>query len=286
MLHCVVYNVRLGQCVAFIPKDDRNYTMFIDCGHDDNFHPVDHIIEYLGVDEKGNEFLGNLTLTNYDHDHFSGLPYLKSKIKIKTVNFSENLTSDELEDIKDEITPALQAVIDIKTTYTSSAKDHSPPYTKKIFRLTVEDLEENKVAVTTNNLSQLVFITYGGKTICITGDLEKPSWNIMLKKKDVRNFLQKTDVFFASHHGRINGYCADVFKYCKPECIIISDKEIVHGTQEDMSQLYAKHIYGDGIIFKSGENENKRKVITTRSDGHILINVPSNGDIEYISYFL
>jgi beta-lactamase superfamily II metal-dependent hydrolase len=257
--------------------------MFIDCGHDDDFHPIDHIIEYLPKDEKGKYYLGNLTLTNYDHDHFSSLPYLKNKVKIKTVNFPKNLSVEDLVDLKDEITEALQAVFDIKERYTGTAKNHEPPYVKKIFHLTIDELENANVPVTTNHLSQLVFIKYGGKTICISGDLERPSWEIILKKKGVKDCLQTTNIFFASHHGRRNGYCADVFNYCKPECIIISDKEIVHGTQESMSQVYAKHIIGNGIVFNSGSTKTRRKVITTRSDGHILINLDTNGNFEFIS---
>ncbi len=286
MLQCVIFNVRLGQCVAFIPEENkRDYSMFIDCGHDDDFHPIDHIFEYLPKHNGHIRMLGNLTLTNYDHDHFSGLPYLKDKVKINRVSFPKNLTVDDLIDIKDEVTPALQAVIDIKNVYTEDVKaeEYNPPYEKRPFYLTKDELKKAGISIETNHLSQIVFIRYGGNTICITGDLEKPSWELMLKKPEVCDLLKQTNIFFASHHGRENGYCADVFKYCNPECIIISDKEIVHGTQENMSQTYGKHVCGDGITFKSGSTINFRKVITTRSDGHILINLHPSGDVEYIS---
>jgi beta-lactamase superfamily II metal-dependent hydrolase len=283
MLQCLVFNVRLGQCLAFYPVHDPNYSMLIDCGHEDDFHPIDFLINYLPKDGIGRAILGNLTLTNYDHDHFSGLPYLKDKVNIKTVNFPQNLTANDLIYLKDEITDALNAVIDIKSNYTETAQGHNPPYVKNAFRLTVAELMSYNVPVTTNNLSQLVFITYGEKTICVTGDLEKPSWELMLKNFDVCSLLQRTNIFFASHHGRLNGYCADVFTYCKPECIVISDKEIIHGTQENMSQRYAKHVYGDGILLKSGNYTNRRKVITTRSDGHVLISISENGVFDYMS---
>jgi len=256
--------------------------MLIDCGHEDDFHPIDHIIDLLPK-ENGKPVLGNLTLTNYDHDHFSGITYLVNKVKINTVNFPDNLTSDDLIYIKDDLTPALLAIIDIKNRYTGTAQGHTPPYKTIIFHLTVEELKNANVPVTTNNLSQMVFIKYGGKVICLTGDLEKPSWELMLKKASVRQLLKETNIFFASHHGRRNGYCADVFEYCKPECIIISDKEIIHGTQESMSQIYAKHVFGNGIEFRSNNNVNIRKVITTRSDGHVLINLSEDGDFEFIS---
>jgi beta-lactamase superfamily II metal-dependent hydrolase len=285
MLQCVVFNVRLGQCVAFLPVNHLEYMTFIDCGHEDDFHPIDFINENVEglLKEAGKTVLGNLTLTNYDHDHFSGLPYLRTKAKIRTTRFSKNLSSADLIELKDEITDALEEVLDIKGTYTQTAQNHNPPYVKKLFSLTKDELEAAGVPITTNHLSQIVFFTYRERTICISGDLEEPSWELMLRKSQVRELLQKTDIFFASHHGRKNGYCERVFDYCAPECVIISDKEIVHGTQESMSQKYAKHVTGDGVIFKSGLTSNKRKVISTRSDGHILINLHPNGSFEYIS---
>lgn len=285
MIQCVIFNVRLGQCVAFYPVDAPEYLMLVDCGHESDFHPIDFLIENtddLPKDRAGKVILGNLTLTNYDHDHFSGLPYLMTKTKLKTTRFPKNLSCDDLIDLKDEMTDALTAVLDIKDGYTNSAQNHNPPYVIKTFHLTKDELAAD-ITITTNHLSQIVFFSYGGKTICISGDLEKPSWELMLKKAKVCELLQQTNIFFASHHGRDNGYYDFIFTYCEPECIIISDKEIVHGTQESMSQKYAKHVIGDGIQFKSGSASNKRKVLSTRSDGHILINLHPNGDSEYIS---
>jgi hypothetical protein len=207
------------------------------------------------------------------------------KVKIKTTRFPKNLSSDDLLDIKDDVTDALEAVIDIKNNYTNPAKRHNPPYTKIVFSLTQDELKNAGIKVETNHLSQIVFVSYGYNTLCITGDLEEPSWKLMLKKPRVRELLQQTNIFFASHHGRKNGYCAKVFDYCSPECIIISDKEMMYSTQENMSQLYAKHINDNGIEFSSRNQTNKRKVITTRSDGHVLINLSSN-NVEYISLTL
>lgn len=39
----------------------------------------------------------------------------------------------------------------------------------------------------------------------------------MLKNADFRQRLAEVNVFVASHHGRENGYCEEVFQYCKPE---------------------------------------------------------------------
>jgi hypothetical protein len=75
------------------------------------------------------------------------------------------------------------------------------------------------------------------------------------------------NVFVASHHGRENGYCEEMFQHCRPDIVIISDKKVDHNTQE--------HCYGthaSGIDFWRGiEYLGRRYVLTTRKDGHIAI---------------
>jgi hypothetical protein len=93
----------------------------------------------------------------------------------------------------------------------------------------------------------------------------------------VRENLKATTVFVASHHGRENGYHESVFEFCKPECIIISDKPIVHETQVDMASTYARHVDGAGVLF----GDRRRQVLSTRNDGHIHMVFSPNGDREY-----
>jgi hypothetical protein len=66
------------------------------------------------------------------------------------------------------------------------------------------------------------------------------------------------------------GYCGEVFDYCSPSVVIISDKEIVHDTQ--------KNVHGDhatGILWSGGPE--RRYVLTTRSDGMIAIKMNAAG---------
>ena len=54
-----------------------------------------------------------------------------------------------------------------------------------------------------------------------------------------------------------------VFEYCKPHIILLSDKSIVHDSQE---HDYSKH--ATGVKWSSGQT---RRVLTTRCDGHIRL---------------
>ena len=116
----------------------------------------------------------------------------------------------------------------------------------------------------TNNLSLVTFIHCDNFVIVFPGDLEKSGWQELLKNVSFRINLEKVNIFVASHHGRESGYYESVFKYCKPELVIISDKEIVHETQK---QLYQRHAQG----FPANNARTLRYVLTTRSDGMITI---------------
>lgn len=87
-----------------------------------------------------------------------------------------------------------------------------------------------------------------------------------------QSIVSETQVLVASHHGRENGICDDIFtKYgCHPFWIVISDKGHAHETQDTVN-YYAGKVKGAAF-----DNE-IRKVLTTRSDGTILFTFRSDG---------
>ena len=280
-MEILFFNVGLGQCVFFYPRKNPEYGLMIDAGHTSEVNPVDFLINKNFFPKKQDtRELGNLTLTNYDHDHYSNLAYLRSKVKIKTIKFPKNLEPHEIDNLKPDKTVALGALLEIRREYTASADDYNPPFKKNCYYLEKSDFDGDKIS--TNDLSQIVFVTFNGTTVCIPGDLEEKSWKLILRRAIVQELLKITDVFVASHHGRISGFHEDVFSFCKPECIIMSDKEIIHGTQENTSSLYGRYVKGNGISFPG--NQNPRKVLTTRSDGNIWIRIEENGERKYNNF--
>lgn len=284
MLEMCVFNVGLGQCIFLRPAENNGeYSTLIDCGSSPGFSPADFIKQFLPRNEWGQPNLKSLVLTNYDEDHFSGVVDLKNKVKIETISFAKNLSSDEIKNSKDIKTTALTEMLALKDGYTGAVSIWNPPYTKQSFSLNKNEIQETREDVLlnrwdTNNLSQLVFIEYKGFVICIPGDLEQKGWRNMLEKRpDVKPLLQRTRLLMASHHGRDNGYYPDIFNYCSPECVIISDEPLQYGTQDRMAAQYATHLRGNGILFE-GTN---RKVLTTRCDGHMLITIDDIGMATY-----
>ena len=286
MMDIVIFNVELGQCVFFYPRNDKpEFGLMVDCGNTPTFEPIDKLLEWNWLPEttKTNppkKILKNLTLTNYDQDHFSGLPYLRQKVSIETTRLPKNISSEELKEIKDVLTKPIEEVIKLKNEFSGSATLETP-YTKDTYYLQQSDFPDEEID--TNKLSQIVFVTYKETCICIPGDLTSDAWDKHSKNVKVQAKLKQTQIFIASHHGREDGFNENVFKYCKPEVIILSDKDIIHKTQEGQTQTYAGEVSGNGIVL-NGKTEQLRKVLTTRSDGHLWIRIEDNGSRTYKSF--
>jgi beta-lactamase superfamily II metal-dependent hydrolase len=131
---------------------------------------------------------------------------------------------------------------------------------------------------TTNDLSLAIVIEYCGFKILFPGDLEEGGWLALLARPDFQRELAGVDVLVASHHGRENGYCEEVFQQCHPRAIVMSDKAIVHDTQR-MTQTYRQRViehHPQGVdVATTGK---QRHVLTTRHDGWIQFNVNERGE--------
>jgi hypothetical protein len=153
-----------------------------------------------------------------------------------------------------------------------------PQITVSLFRLPFGAFKD------TNNLSLVTFVEYGQFCIIYPGDIEEAGWKQMLLNSAFCALLRRVNLFVTSHHGREGGCCAELFTYalCNPDAFIISDKEMVHDTQETTA-WYRGHAKGLHKILESPwDTPETRYVFTTRSDCCISINVPPDG--RYVLY--
>ena len=125
----------------------------------------------------------------------------------------------------------------------------------------------------TNNLSLVLFLRYKGISIVFPGDLEKAGWITLLENPAFCDNLRRVNICVASHLGRESGYAKEIFNYCTPAVVVISDEAIKYETQEDS---YAQH--ARGITWNS---THRRKVLTTRNDG--MLTITPKGESFHIS---
>jgi beta-lactamase superfamily II metal-dependent hydrolase len=151
----------------------------------------------------------------------------------------------------------MESMLDMIATYTGGPLTPPPEFPGASFRLFHNSYGSD--FQDTNNMSVVTFLECGSTKFIIPGDLEKKGWLALLAQKEFVNQLVRVNVFIASHDGRDNGYCKEVFDHCSPHVVIFSDSEVEYETQ-DMSKTYAAH--ATGIAF----NGEKRFVLSTRND--------------------
>jgi beta-lactamase superfamily II metal-dependent hydrolase len=248
-----IFDVEHGSCNVVVAPSEE--IILIDCGHNDTtgWRPSDWFLQ-------NNYEISNLTITNTDEDHVSDLSNLYRKCNIKSLTRNWNLAVDWIEASKQEYGMGNG----IKTLVEMIGKFTGPPLETNWGGMRIKRFcHSPEIFQDENSLSLVTFIHYGGIRIIFPGDLTKEAWEVFLRDNDFCNWLKDTNIFIASHHGRQDGYCSDVFKFCTPNIIIISDMSIKYDTQ-----LVNYSNYANGISWSDGSI---KKTITTRRNGKILI---------------
>ena len=248
-----ILNVEHGFAAYAVARDGSVF--LFDCGYSSICRPS----TYLGA--QGIKVIRRLFVTNYDEDHIADLPMLRRYFKIEMLTRNSSINSAQLRKLKTPpISQAMDELLEMIDSYTGSVSSDQlePP------GIRVQTFHNNYPSFKdTNNLSLLNFLDIGNFSFVLPGDLERPGWLELLKKSQVRTLLEDVDIFVASHHGRESGYCKEVFNYCSPQFVIMSDGPVHYGTQK-MASIYGQHATGGWF------NGQMRKVLTTRNDGNIL----------------
>ena len=257
-----IFNVKAGQCaMVYCPNGKK---VMIDAGHHADI-PWLPSVHFKGV------AIEELIITNYDEDHVSDFVKLVENCSsLRLINKNHSVGPDELLSLKGGIGKmgdGIKAIYHwMNTPPTVVADSDLGAVTAKNY------YNEYGTFYDTNNLSVATFFHYGEFTILFPGDLATAGWKELLKYRNFQDDLRKVNILVASHHGREDGYCEEVFEYCNPEMIIISDGKKQYETQEKTPGRYEKKASG-----RKFTNGTTRSVLTTRKDGNITIDVLPNG---------
>ena len=248
-----IHNVGHGQCISLVHENGN--VMLWDCGHSDLAKPS----EFLP--RAGIRTINRFFVTNYDEDHISDLPSLRARLNIEVLHSNSSINSQQLRYLKLQsgpLTNAMVSMIEMLDGYNGGPPLIPPAFPDVDFRCYFN--KYGLIFYDTNNLSLVTFLVCRGVTFLIPGDLEHPGWISLLQNQNFVSDLRSVNILIASHHGRENGYCREVFDYCSPSVIVFSDSPIKHATQ-GMANTYARH--ASGVQF----NGVLRSVLSTRNDG-------------------
>ncbi|HEY4135671.1 MAG TPA: hypothetical protein VGO34_10700 [Alphaproteobacteria bacterium] len=252
-----IFDVEHGAC-ALLTCDDYTRLM-VDCGH--NATTAWRPGTYLK--NNGISSLEMLAVTNYDEDHVSAIGDLFDNVDVQWLSRNTSVSSGAIRALKTEdgMGAGIQRLThDIDHVFTGGGMATLPQFqglVRQVFWNTYPTFDDE------NNLSMVVHLSCHGKGVMFPGDLERKGWIELLKRADFKAALENTSVLVASHHGRENGCCAEVFEYCNPFYVVISDQGYTFDTQQTIP-FYRRHARG-GPFRKDPE----RRVLTTRRDGRI-----------------
>lgn len=267
-----IFDVEHGACTLLtMPAPGGGFMrMMIDCGHNatSGFRPGQHL-KKLGVTA-----LEQLVITNYDEDHVSGYPDLEANnIDIKWLMRNPSVSPADIRKLKSEdgmgngigalVTALSRPLTAAQVIYPASA-----PVFPGVEHAAYWNVYGQSPFDDENNLSMVLCLRIHGTHFLFSGDMECAGFEYLLAgQPGFRDWVAKTEILMASHHGRANGICPDMFdKYgCKPTIVVISDDYKQYSTQET-TNYYASKTKG---FYGFRDETGIRKVLTTRNDKEI-----------------
>jgi hypothetical protein len=235
-----IFDVEHGQC-ALVTADDGEH-MLIDCGHNatSGWRPS----EMLAA--RGIRRLNTLAISNCDEDHMNDLnnvaEYLLSDdrqmVNIRYLNHNSDITPDVIRQMKEPhaLTNCMQWLCWLVPKFSGPGGVAFPTFGRgtcamyrNTYPLALDDPTEPGFS---NNMSLVTFLHLGDIHIVFPGDLEPKGWRLLLANANFQAELERVNVFVASHHGRSTGYFAEVFGFCNPKVIIVSDGSVGYNTQD------------------------------------------------------
>ena len=251
-----IFDVEHGSCAAVITPSGR--LMLIDAGHNDTtgWRPS----QWVAARQQP---IACQVITNFDEDHVTDLPNLCRAVSIETWKMNWRVTPEWVRREKAEkggmgrgVARAIQelaAIRDTPAVTTDWGAGCDVRWFSHPVTLTADE----------NYLSVVTFIHCGDIRIVFGGDLTAKGWWDFLTDPTFIAYLRTTNILVASHHGREDGYCPEVFEYCRPAVIVASDKSVQYETQMvDYSQ------HASGITWNGTD---RRYYLTTRKDGKLTI---------------
>ncbi len=271
----ITYDVEHGSChVLRIPNESEDVMMF-DAGSKEDFSPAVHLKTSWGISK-----LRWLHLSHLDSDHLTDISKIAEMWEspaITTLDYPSVSESTILLHHNNELPAPIEVFYEFRKRFGGHVPSlgHEGYDWGGVRFATFQNSEAHFKDL--NNLSSVVFIDYRGTTILLPGDLEYQGWLKHMENPDFVYWLERVDILVASHHGRESGFCSELFDpnmgKCSPILTIISDKGVSDTSVSDKYRAVTQ-----GINFtKNDGSVVTRRVLTTRNDGAISVDVDNEG---------
>ena len=258
-----VWDVEHGACIYAVAPNGKK--VIIDCGNSSDISPAYNI----NTDHEKKK-LDYLVISHPHQDHITDLLNVDEKFNVKVFRCNEKISKSVMkQDNPNVFDPPNDIYIDKYYEYTEKFTSDvdwsdSPKNPSWGNGCTFHTFSNSDTELTVNDLSVITFIKFENQTILYGGDLLEKGWQVLLTRKKFCEYLSKTTIFIAAHHGHDSGYCLDIFKYFTPSIIICS----VGRHKDQAISKYRQHTEGMTVYNRIGDNKHCF-VLTTRNNGNI-----------------
>jgi competence protein ComEC len=266
-LRVLIHDVGHGQAIhAFTPAGQ---TVVIDLGCSSAFSPL----EWLSGTTKT---IDSLKITHPHGDHIDEFLLLKQMgFKVRQLWRPSWLPKEEVyKQNQSSYTDKLDAYFEMSDRYTGTISDGELVGDPAVSGgVSITQFNSKTCGISNiNNHSGVFVFEYLGVSIIIPGDNEPASWGELMKQPKFISAMNSANVFMASHHGRVSGYCTEIFEQ-KPNLCVVSDGRV---QDTDARGRYSYHAKGWNVKKRNNLQSEERYCITTRRDGFIDIEVGKN----------
>lgn len=287
----IIFDVGDAACSLVVSPEPRYYGMMIDCGcaaqDSDKKNPIDVIDrckKWLSMSEYKKGYpLTLLHITHPDDDHVRNAGRISKELPPYLLRHTY---TEEFPDSA-EINGDYKESLDRKYRTPNTESIDWGLSIDKTFSIPIDKVKNDSNLNTKirNNSSILRFLKYNNTSILFAGDLERPAWE-WLKNNDsdfCSTIKSGVNILIAPHHGHKSGFPNALFELCNKVDVVIhsKDSEAEKTGPSDVASQYTQ--YAKGIKYKSlsDEKEYYGKVLTTRSNGCVYIDISSTYGVLY-----
>jgi len=279
-----IFDVGRGLCVAI--RSPNGYLCVIDCGRSDDFSPIERRATQEWTCHK-NYKLAKLIITHPHVDHIADIETVTNKLKPFMILRRKDLDWEKVISGGSYQTAVMKHYMKnyMPPEYNSTVSDADKPDWGDGFVLSSYCLGESKTAEISgtdsayvNNTSYVTIITYQNYRIALPGDIESEGMAALLQQSQgLRSAINSgIDFYLSPHHGHASGFSSEWFRIAGPTRIMNIASERRKSEREGESKTKADSRYSDKN-FCNGNNRDDRKLVSTKTDGHIHIWITDDG---------
>ena len=197
--------------LSVLIESPSGHTLLYDAGMMGNGRRAKDVVQET-LWHRGHSRLDALVLSHADADHINGVPALLRTLPVGQILVSPQFIDWNQPEVRQVLDGARHCKVPVRLTW----QEDSLPLGDGI-RCRVLHPTANEMLSPDNANSIVLSIEYAGRSILLTGDLERDGLIRLLRLPS-----RKTDVLVSPHHGSLGANTTDLARWARPNWLIAS----------------------------------------------------------------